>query len=319
MPESKKVIFKKVRGERLDKFLSQSFSDISREKIKKLIASHKIFVNGKNKKASELLKKGDEVVVYFLEPKKVSLEPDKDLKIKIIAEAPDYIVVEKPADVVTHPGITQEHKSLVAGLLVKYPEMAKVGEDELRPGVVHRLDRGTSGVMVFAKTQKGFESLKEQFKNHTTTKVYTALVYGTFKEKRGQIDLPIVRSKNDPTMWVARALENISGKNSKGKIRNASTEFEVQKTFEHFSLLKVRIHTGRTHQIRVHMKATGHPVVGDDVYTTKEAKRIKIPFELYRFFLHASELSFDDPKTGKRVTFTSPLPKILKEFLNKLS
>lgn len=319
MAESKKIIFKKVRGERLDKFLSQSFSDISREKIKKLIASHNVFVNGSNKKASELLKKGDEVIVYFQKPKDVALKPNADLKIKVIAEAPDYVVIEKPADVVTHPGVNKDHKSVIEALLAKYPKISGVGEDSLRPGVVHRLDRGTSGVMVFATTQKGFESLKEQFKNHTTTKVYTALVFGIFKEEKGNIDLPIVRSKSDPTMWVARAEEQISEKNSKGKVRSASTDFEVQKTIGNFSLLTVKIHTGRTHQIRVHMKAVGHPVVGDEVYTTKEAKRAKIPFELHRFFLHASSLEFDDPKTGRRVHFDSPLPKILKEFLNKLS
>lgn len=319
MPESKKVIFKKVRGERLDAFLAKTFSDFSREKMKQLIKSSNVFVNGKEKKASELLKKGDEIVVYFQKPKEVRIEPDTTLKIKVLAEAPDYIVIEKPADVVTHPGVNKEHKSVVEGLLVKYPEIALVGEEKDRPGVVHRLDLGTSGVMVVARTPKGFASLKQQFEKRTTDKVYTTLVYGKLKDKHGEIDFPIVRSKSNPTMWLAKPLSEISMNNAKGKVRNAKTEYDVEKEYLNFSLLKVKIHTGRTHQIRVHMKAVGHPVVGDDVYTTKEAKRAKIPFELHRFFLHASSLSFDDPKTGKRVQFISPLPKILKEFLSKLS
>jgi 23S rRNA pseudouridine1911/1915/1917 synthase len=319
MPESKKVTFKKVRGERLDKFLAQSFSDISREKLKKLIAASKVLVNGKLKKASELLKRGDEITIFFQKPKVVEAKPDSDLKIKVIKEAPDYIVVEKPADVVTHPSLTKAYKSVIEGLLNKYPEIAKVGEDKERPGIVHRLDRGTSGVMVIARTARGFDSLKKQFEERTTEKEYNALVYGNFKEKTGEIDYPITRSKSNPTMWIARPLAEVTDKNSKGKVRNAKTEYEVLKEYENFSLLRVKIHTGRTHQIRVHMKAIGHPVVGDDVYTTKEALRAKIPFELHRFFLHSTKLQFDDPATGVRVTSESGLPKILKEFLNKLS
>ncbi len=319
MAESKKILFKKVRGERLDKFLSQSFSDMSREKLKKLITANLVTVNGRNKKASELLKKGDEVLVFFQKPKEVVAQADHDLKIKVIAEAPDYIVVEKPADVVTHPSETGETKSLIEGVLAKYPEIASVGDDKLRPGIVHRLDHGTSGVLVIARTQKGFASLKKQFQDRTTSKEYTALVFGKMKQTKGAIDFPIVRSKNNPTQWIAKPLEDISNKNSKGKVRTASTEYEVIKEFEHYSLLRVIIHTGRTHQIRVHMKALSHPVVGDDIYTTKEAKRAKKPFELHRFFLHANKLVFDDPKTGKRVEFSSPLPKILKEFISKLA
>lgn len=319
MPESKKVIFKKVRGERLDTFLAKTFSEFSREKMKSLIKASNVFVNGKEKKASELLKKGDEVVVYFEKPKEVRIQPDKSLKIKVLAKTPDYLVIEKPADVVTHPGVNREHKSVIEGLLAVYPEIAGVGEEKDRPGIVHRLDLGTSGVMVVARTQKGFNALKNQFEARTTDKVYTTLVYGKLKDKHGEIDFPIVRSKSNPTLWVAKPLSEISEKNSKGKVRNAKTEYDVVKEFEHFSLLRVKIHTGRTHQIRVHMKAIGHPVVGDDVYTTKETKRVKIPFQLHRFFLHASSLSFDDPKTGERVTFELPLPKILKEFLSKIS
>lgn len=314
----KKIVFQKIRGERLDRFIASEVAAVTRSSVRALIEKEKIFVNGHIRKPSHLLKRGDEIEIFLEKPKKALAVADASVAVKIIAVAKDYIVIDKPADIITHPNLTKENKSVIEGVLAKYPEIANIGEDALRPGIVHRLDRGTSGVMVIARTKKGFLSLKKQFQKRTVQKEYLALVYGSFKENHGEISYDIVRSKHNPTQWIALRGSDKAPEHGKGKVRNALTEYYVKEQHGYFTLLRVLIHTGRTHQIRVHMKAISHPVVGDEVYTTRELRRAKVPFALHRCFLHAARLSFDDPATLQRVTYTSNLPKTLKEFLRKL-
>ena len=314
----KKLLFQKIRGERLDRFVADEVSAVTRSQVRSLIEGEKIFVNGKVKKPSHILKRGDEIEVFVEKPRAAVAEPDSGVSFRVVAEEKDFLVIEKPADVLTHPTLTQESSSLIEGVLSKYPEIANVGEDALRPGVVHRLDRGTSGLLVVARTKKGFTSLKKQFQKRTVSKEYMALVYGKFKEKHGDISYSIVRSKHNPTQWVALRGADEAPQHGKGKVRTARTEYFVKEVYGDCTLLRVVIHTGRTHQIRVHMKAISHPVIGDSVYTTRDAKRVRLPFALHRVFLHAAKLSFDDPTTNERKTFTSRLPKTLQEFLRKM-
>ncbi|HLM84342.1 MAG TPA: RNA pseudouridine synthase [Candidatus Bathyarchaeia archaeon] len=219
---------------------------------------------------------------------------------KIIFENQDIIVVDKPAGLAVHPGVGTEEKTLVDFLLEKFPEIKTVGDvPEIRPGIVHRLDKETSGVMVVARNQKTFEYLKDLFKNRKIEKKYLALVFGTLKEKEGKVEGEMGRSKKD-----FRKQSLVRGKISVRKERYSLTHYAVKKEFEKYSLLEVSPKTGRMHQIRVHLHSIGHPIVGDKKYTFKAFKNISAP----RMFLHASSLSFTGPD-GEKYFFESEPPK----------
>jgi 23S rRNA pseudouridine1911/1915/1917 synthase len=215
------------------------------------------------------------------------------------------IVVDKPQELVVHPGAGNARGTMVAGLLARFPELAAVGEP-VRPGIVHRLDKGTSGLLVVARTPQAYASLVEQLSARTVDRRYLALVWGVPDPPTGMVDAPIGRSRRDPT----RMAVSTTG-------REARTRFAVQQRFTEpveAALVECRLETGRTHQIRVHLAAIGHPVVGDPRY--RGARR---SFPTPRLFLHAHSLAFDHPATGERVSFASPLPADLQGVLDRLS
>lgn len=228
--------------------------------------------------------------------------------IKIIFENKDFIIVDKPAGLAVHPGVGTSEKTLVDFLLEKFPEIKNVGDaPEVRPGIVHRLDKETSGVMVVARNQKTFEYLKDLFKNRKVEKKYLALIHGKLKEKEGQVKGEMGRSKKD---FRKQAL--VRGKISVRKERYSLTYYKVKKESEKYSLLEVSPKTGRMHQIRVHLHSIGHPIVGDRKYLFKEHRDISAP----RMFLHANSISFIGPDNQKYF-FESQSPEEFKNFFEE--
>lgn len=247
---------------------------------------------------------------------------------EIIFEDDNYLVIDKPADLIVHggPGITD---TTLADLLIeKYPEIKDVGEDKIRPGIVHRLDKEVSGLMVIAKNNESFKSLKEQFKDRDVNKIYIALVHGKIEKDYDEINFPIKRAKegykmaalplNVENLLVRKSPKSRDKGNIEGlfKARPASTSFQVIKRFINYTLLEVNIKTGRTHQIRVHFSAYGHPLVGDNLYYTKKSKEKNKKINLGRVFLVATQLSFFDLK-GEKKEFSLEMPEELNNFLPK--
>lgn len=301
-----------LAGLRLDIFLHAHFLDFSRRWIQKLIKKGAARANGKVQPAKYRVKAGDTAEFNFELPPEISLESDVSLnsKIKIIFENEDFLVVEKPTGVVVHPSSAKPKGTLVNWLLAHCPDIESVGEPgkgvNLRPGIVHRLDKETSGVMVIAKNQETFNWLKQQFKNRQVVKKYVTLVNGQLKGESGEINLNIVRSKRDPTRNTAVR--------SKNEGRPAVTFWRVLHRYPGYTLLEVMPKTGRMHQIRVHLKAIGFPVVGDTKYTGRSAHALK---HLGRMFLHAAYLSFRSPN-GEKFAFNSPLAPELDIALKNL-
>ncbi len=300
-------------NQRIDKFLAGFYVEKSRAEWQKRIRNKEVLVNDKEIKPDYILKDGDEVKIL-----KIPLTPfdkggkNKIPKIEIIYEDNDVIVIDKPAGVLSQKAESSKSPAISDFLVEYYPKIKEVGEDEQRYGIVHRLDKDTSGVMIVAKNNKSFEFLKNQFKNRKAQKTYTALVYETVEPKEGIIDLKIGRSKTKPNMQTVidtKKKENI-------KSREALTIYKTIKKFESYTLLEVQPKTGRMHQIRVHLKALGFPVIGDKKYFFKKYRNIEPKLE--RQFLHAGELKIKLPN-GKISAFRSKLPKDLEKFLNKIS
>lgn len=290
--------------ERLDKFLVEKFPDLSRTQLQKLITEEKILVNQKKASKHYFLVEGDLIDYNFdlneeKNKKNITLKPNKNIKLNIVFEDANYLVLNKPAGIVVHPSESHpENDTLINGVIAHYPEIINVGEDKLRYGVIHRLDREVSGLIVLAKTQPAFLHLKKQFKDRAVYKEYLAMVHGILEEKSGRIDLNIERSKTKGYKMAARPDQ--SGK-------EAITDYKVIKEEKNFSLLKVIIRTGRTHQIRVHLSALGYPVVGDKIYRPKSLKtRIKLD----RIFLHAHKLKFKNLEE-EELSFKQELPSDL--------
>lgn len=227
-------------------------------------------------------------------------------EIPIIFEDQDLLVINKPAGISVHPDGHNDMEAITDWVIKNYPEVEGVGEDMIsangtkisRPGIVHRLDKDTSGVLVIAKNQPTFLELKEKFKNHEVEKMYQAIVYGEVKRDQGVIDLPIGRSKNDPRKRVASAQAH-------GKLREAITRYEAAEKFKGYTLLKLFPKTGRTHQLRVHLKAIGYPIVGDVLYSSSNSTTAPT---ITRQALHASSIRFNTKKAGQ-MTFEAPLPE----------
>ncbi len=288
-------------GERLDKLIIEQVDDLSRSQIQAMIKDGQVTVDGKHVKAGVKLRGGETVRVLLPEP-----EPETDeiipeeMPLNFVYEDEDVAVIEKPAGLVVHPGVGNEQGTLVNALVARYPTLM----DTERKGIVHRLDKDTSGLMVIGLNQAAIEDLMTQFKERSVDKVYTALTERSPRTTSGVIDAPIGRDpKQRKRMAVVR-----DGK-------SALTEFEVieQELQEERALLRCKIHTGRTHQIRVHLAFIGAPIVGDTVYGYRK-QRVK----LKRLFLHASELGFYHPTRGKMLTFKSDLPVGLQNILEKL-
>lgn len=234
------------------------------------------------------------------------------LELKIISDTQEYLVINKPAGLIAHGAEHIKEKTLADLILKKYPAIARAGEDKNRPGIVHRLDKDASGLMVIAKTPASFKNLKKQFQERKIGKKYLALVYGQIKKDEGEINFPIRRSSKGYKM-AALPLTNKGEKSEEG--REALTFFRVKKRFINYTFLEAVIKTGRTHQIRAHLAAYGYPIVGDDLYGTNKNRIKNKKLNLGRIFLVASELSFKD-MSGEKQTFKIDLPEELKNLLN---
>lgn len=309
--KNKFIVEKNEADERLDKFIVKKLPQFSRSAIQKNIKNGSTLVNGQKFSPHYFLKENDLIEIEIkkiekeMEEKKIDLRADKSISFKIIFENKDFLIIDKPAGLVVHPSKSSPEGTLANALLAYCPQIKKVGEDPLRPGLVHRLDKDVSGLLVVAKNQKTFFNLKEQFSARMVKKEYLALVYGKLSRDEGTIDFDIVRSKRRRTLMAA--IPQKTG-------RTALTQYEVIKKFINYSFLKLTIKTGRTHQIRVHLKSIGHPLVGDQFYRIKKYKE---KIKLNRVFLHASRLGFYDPG-GKWREFEAPLPKELEEVFKNI-
>lgn len=299
-------------GERLDKFLAVHLPQYSRSFLVEEIKTGKIRVDGAIAKASHKLKEGLTISGEIGEPRTFEVKPDESVLVNVVREDKNFLVIDKSAGLVVHPSASYPEKTLVNGLLARYPEIKNVGdfeagEENFRPGIVHRLDKETSGLMVVARDQKTFQFLKEQFQKRSVGKKYIVLVQGTMPRRdRGTIDLPIRRS-----LGGGKQVAEKKGAGS-ASARPALTEFRIIKRYKNKTLLEVCPKTGRMHQIRVHFAAIGHPVVGDKLYGVKSGKIPKL--FMPRHFLHASELSFL-AMDGRKIEINSPLPPDLADFL----
>ncbi len=287
-------------GARLDVYLAGQVPGLSRALARKLIDDGKVLVNGKTGKASLRLREGDGAVVDLGTAETTAGGPaPQAIPVSLLYSDEDIIVLDKPSGLVVHPGAGNTEGTLVNALLAMFPEIAGIGPQE-RPGIVHRLDKGTSGVMLAARSAGAYESLLGQFRQHDIRKTYIGLVYGRVSEVEGRIDWPIGRHV------TKRKRISTHTKNP----REAETYFRVLESLPEATLLEVRPVTGRTHQIRVHLAAAGHPIVGDAVYG-----RRKLSKRYPRLFLHARSISFLHPTTGERLEFTAPLPAELEAVL----
>lgn len=291
-------------GKRLDSFLHERLPEWSRSRLQAWIKQSRVLVESKEARASHLLRVGESVSVEPAELAPLRAEPEA-LPLKILYEDADVVVVDKPAGMVVHAGAGHSHGTLVNALLHHFDSLSSVNGD-LRPGIVHRLDRETSGVLVVARTDSAHQALARQFHDRQVEKIYLTLVHGRMKQPSGRITDPITRDPVRRTRMTARL----------GTGRAALTEYEVLEEFPYFSFLRVRIGTGRTHQIRVHLSNIGHPVVGDRLYGAP-ASIPGIP-ALSRFFLHAHRLRFASPAAPEPITVESSLPSELTEFLAQL-
>jgi 23S rRNA pseudouridine1911/1915/1917 synthase len=297
-----------MAGERVDRVVAL-LTGLSRNEVAELVSSGAVTLDGRPVAArSRRVAAGEalEVRLPDVDSATGGLVGEADVPVPVVYADADVIVVDKPAGLVVHPGAGNERGTMAAGLLARYPELAGVG-DAARPGIVHRLDKGTSGLLVVARTPAAYESLVGQLSGREVERRYIALVWGSVAAESGLVDAPLGRGERDPTRMAVTA---------KGK--EARTRYEVERRFDTpaaASLLLCRLETGRTHQIRAHLAAIGHPVVGDDRYGGKRPAVVAMP----RPFLHATLLAFDHPTTGERLQFESPLPADLQAVLARFS
>lgn len=301
-------------GMRLDAFMADRVEGLSRARAKKLIEEGHVRVDGKAAKPSREVSEGDRVEVSVPPPAEPSAVP-QDIPLDILYEDADIIVVNKPAGLVVHPAAGHPDGTLVNALLAHCTDLSGIG-GELRAGIVHRLDAGTSGAIVAAKNDLAHKGLAAQFKARSVQKIYGALVMGSMRTEQGTFDEPIGRSKGDR--------KRISAHTARG--RSALTEWRVLERFgTSLTWVEVALHTGRTHQIRVHFAEAGHPLAGDPLYGgEKKTKRLPAGqmrdavAQLERPGLHSWRLTIDHPRTNERLTFTAPLPDDLANLLNEL-
>lgn len=288
-------------GERLDCFLAEK-SGLSRSHIKKIIDDGGVTVNNLAKKSNYTVKNGDIVCIVVPEPKQLDVKP-VNIPLDIIYQDEYLAVINKPQGLTVHAGSGTDDNTLVNALLYSLDSLSGIN-GVIRPGIVHRIDKDTSGLLVVAKNDFAHLSLAEQISNKTCKRVYIALLHGKVKEDYGCIDTFIDRDPKDRTAFKA---------NTSSRGRRAITDYKVIKRFENYTLCEFSLHTGRTHQIRVHCKYLGTPVVGDKVYGPK-----KCPFDLNGQLLHAYKLTFKHPKTQEEMTFTCDLPDYFTKTIEKL-
>lgn len=291
-----------LNGSRIDKCVSLLVADVTRSRAQQLIENGDITVNGKKAGKSLKVTAGDRVCINLPDPEPIEAVPE-NIPLDIRYEDEYLLVVNKPKDMVVHPAAGNYTGTLVNALLYHCGDSLSGINGVMRPGIVHRIDKDTSGLLMVAKNDFAHRSLAQQIKEHSFRREYQAVVYGRFKEPEGVVDAPIGRNPSD------RKKMAVTMKNS----RNAVTHYEVIKEYASFSHLRLRLETGRTHQIRVHMAYLGHPVAGDPVYGPK-----KVIKELNGQCLHAGLIGFVHPKTGEYMEITSELPEYFTSFLRKI-
>jgi 23S rRNA pseudouridine1911/1915/1917 synthase len=291
------MIFHGDAGKRLDHFLQEQMPGFSRSRLQSWIREGRVLVDGAAAKPSHILHGGESVEVSPADPAPLYATAE-DLPLEILYEDASVIAINKPAGLAVHAGAGALSGTLVNRLVHHFSTLSQVGGEQ-RPGIVHRLDKGTSGVLLVARNDAAHRALAAQFAGRTVEKTYLALVHGFVRGEEGRITAPIAR---DPVRRIRMTAKLGTG-------RSALTEYRVLKRFEKFTYLEVRIGTGRTHQIRVHLASLGHPVAGDKVYGAPEAERM---------FLHASRIVFVSPATGQRVAVEAPLPKELAGWMASL-
>lgn len=289
-------------GVRIDKFISGHMTEYTRSHIQKLIEQESVTVGGAVIKANYKVKNGDSVTVQIPDAVPVDILPE-DIPLMIAYEDDDMLVVNKPQGMVVHPAVGNESGTLVNALLAHCPNSLSGINGEKRPGILHRIDKDTSGLLLVAKNDAAHQNLAAQIKEHSLTRAYKALVHGRFKTEKGEINLPIGRHPVD------RKKMAVTYRNS----REAVTRFRVLEELSGYSLVECMLKTGRTHQIRVHMAHLGHPVAGDPLYGVK-----KEPFPTNGQLLHAYKVGFIHPKSGEYMEFQDPLPEYYEKTLEML-
>lgn len=296
---TKIVVKKDEKGIRIDKYLSQKLTDMSRSLIVSLINSGNILVNDKTTKPSYIVEELDKISITNKEVEPLELEAS-NLHLDIVYSDEDVCVVNKPSGMVVHPAIGNTKDTLVNGLIYELDDFNGI-KGEIRPGIVHRIDKNTSGLLMIAKNDYAHEFLSSQLKEHSVNRIYVGLVYGVISENLGRIEAPIGRDPKDRKKMAV--VED-------GK--KAITNFKVIERYKKFTLVEFKLETGRTHQIRVHMKYIGYPLVGDPEYGPKKL------VEETGQFLHAKTLGFIHPKTKKYIEFSVDIPPYFKDYLDKL-
>ncbi len=287
-------------GSRIDKYISDNIAELTRSAVQGLLSKESVLVNGKSVSKNYKLRSGDEVTVEIPEPEPMDAVPE-DIPLEIVYEDSDLLVVNKPKGMVVHPAHGNYTGTLVNALLHHCGDSLSGINGVIRPGIVHRIDKNTSGLLIVAKNDAAHLHLAEQIKAHSFTREYEAVAVGAFKEPSGTVDAPIGRHKTD------RKKMCVTQENS----RNAVTHYEVLKQYGGYAHVRLRLETGRTHQIRVHLAYIGHPVLGDDVYGK--------PYKgLEGQCLHARKIGFIHPSTGEYMEFSSELPEYFKAVLRKL-
>lgn len=295
MTETYTYTIQKEKG-RLDKFLNEQLPDYSRSQIQQWIKEEQVQVNEASAKANYKVQTDDKITVTVPEPVEIDAQPE-DIAIDIVYEDEDVVVINKAQGMVVHPSIGHHSDTLVNALLYHVKDLSGIN-GKIRPGIVHRIDKDTSGLLMVAKNDKAHESLANQLQDKTARREYIALVHGVIPNDKGTIDAPIGRDPKNRKKFAV--VEN--GKPS-------ITHFEVIERFKEYTLLKLQLETGRTHQIRVHLDYIGHRMAGDPLYGPRKT------LEGNGQFLHAAALSFEHPTTGERLHFEAPLPEIFEETL----
>ena len=296
MEKKEYKIDQEIEGTRLDKAISEKDSKLSRSMVQKMLDNGNILVNGRTAKASYKLSVGDIVEITYEEPKETDLKPE-DISLDIIYQDDDILIVNKQKGLVVHPGNGNPDGTLVNAIMAICKDSLSGIGGEIRPGIVHRIDKDTSGLLIVAKNDLAHINVSEQIKNHEVKKTYIALVRGVIKENNATIDMPISRSKNDRVKMAV---------NKDGK--NAVTHFKVLQRYNGYTLLEVNIETGRTHQIRVHSKYINAPLLGDTLYNKKSNL-------INRQALHAYKISFIHPIYKKEMNISCDLPKDMKNLV----
>ncbi|WP_419742017.1 RluA family pseudouridine synthase [Paraclostridium dentum] len=295
------LVIDEEEGDRLDVYLSGQLGEMSRSYIQKIIKDKKVKVNNKIEKAKYLVKEDDNVIIEIPAPKLLEVTP-QDIPIDIVYEDGDLLIVNKPQDMVVHPAPGNYDNTLVNAILYHCRENLSSINGVIRPGIVHRIDKDTSGLLMIAKNNKAHNSLAEQLKDHSITREYEFICHGVMKEDKITVDKPIGRNPKDRLkMGIVK-----DGK-------NAITHFEVINRYENFTHVKATLETGRTHQIRVHALSLNHPLLGDPLYGPKNNK-----FGIEGQTLHARKLGFIHPTTNEYVEFNSELPKYFSDLISKM-